>query len=418
MKKVLAALILAVCLLASAAFADSVSFNGTVKNAATVEVYAPIGGTVEKVLVETGEAVTADTVLARLKTTKVYATEDGTVTAVFGEPGDNAETVTNRFGALIYIEGSVLYTVEADTGNAYNATANHFVHVGETVYLQSRTKASHTGEGSVTSVSGTGFGVDVRSGEFLLDESVEIFRKAGFAASSRIGRGSIARKAPSAVTASGSIVSYAVHAGDTVKRGDLLLETLDGSFDGLYMSGTELYANADGIISQIGLTAGSPVQKDSVMAVIWPRSAMRIEADIAETDLCYVHVGDPVTVELNWNQDEDVTYEGTVTAIASIANDGAENVTYTVYIDFNADENTRYGMSAVITTTDRSPETQEDTDINEDEQQQEEDGDTSHSGRRFPADGEFPGDGQFPSDMPFPGDGQFPAGRDLPTDGQ
>ena len=146
-----------------------------------------------------------------------------------------------------------------------------------------------------------------------------------------------------------------------MQRGDLLFETLDGSFNGLYMSGIDITAGVDGTISRIDAQQGSAIQKDSVVAVLYPEGSMRIEAQIEEANLASIAVGDPVSIELLWNQDEDVTYDGTITMISAIADSAdaddktaegetEDAVTYTVYIDFTPDENTRYGMSAVITT--------------------------------------------------------------------
>ena len=86
---------------------------------------------------------------------------------------------------------------------------------------------------------------------------------------------------------------------------------------------------------------------------------MQIQAQIAEANLGLIHVGDPVEIELNWNSDAEVRYSGVVSMISAIADsssgDGmgsSENVTYTVYIDFTPDSDTRYGMTAVVSTLD------------------------------------------------------------------
>lgn len=70
-------------------------------------------------------------------------------------------------------------------------------------------------------------------------------------------------------------------------------------------------------------------------------------------------MGDPVEIELIWNQDEEVTYAGTISGISAIATaaSGGEamedgEVTYTVYVAFTPDANTRYGMSAIVSTLD------------------------------------------------------------------
>ncbi len=358
---VLTVLSLLVC---SCAFAESITFNGTVTASDTYEVYAPIGGTVASVSGEAGQKVGAEDVIVSLATTKVYAEEAGVVTGIFGQPGDNTATVAEKYGAVMYLEGESVYTVSVSTANAYNATENKFIHAGEEVYLQGYSDATHTGWGVVTAIDGTSYTVRVTSGEFLVGETVNVFRGQSAAASQRIGRGTLNRTNPTAVTGSGSIVSFAVSAGDRVARGDLLFETLEGSFDGLYMSGAEIKAGVAGTISQVNAQQGGSLQKNSVVAVIYPDSAMRIEAQVAETDLASIAVGDPVSIELLWNQDEEVTYPGTITMISALADSSAagsgdETVTYTVYIDFTPDEQTRFGMSAVVTTKDDAEEAEE-----------------------------------------------------------
>ena len=99
MKKAIAGLMI-LCLMSGAALADTISFSGRVEASATTEIYTPVGGTVEELAVKAGQKVSADTVIARIRTTKVYATEDGTVTAVYGEPGDDAKTLADKYGAV------------------------------------------------------------------------------------------------------------------------------------------------------------------------------------------------------------------------------------------------------------------------------------------------------------------------------
>lgn len=358
-KHAIVALIAVLTLLLPAALADSITFTGTVAASETYEVYAPIGGKVQSVSGDVGDRVSADTVLVELATTKVYAEEDGTVTGVFGQPGDSAETVSSLYGSVVSIEGGSVYSIAASTTNAYNTTATKFVHVGENVYLSCYSDGSHTGAGVITAIEGTSYTVRVTSGEFLVGETVNVYRGESAVSTKRIGRGTLNRTSPTAVTGSGSIVSIAVKPGDAVRRGDLLFETLDGTFDGLYMSGSAITAGIEGTVSQLNATQGSTVQKDEIVAVLYPEGAMRIEASVEEANLSSIHVGDPVSVELIWNQDEEVTYPGTITGISAIANaaeaQSAETesaVNYTVYVGFTPDENTRYGMSAVVTTQD------------------------------------------------------------------
>ena len=354
---------LACALLAPGALAETISFTGTVAAKSTSEIYAPIGGTVESVSAVAGQQVRAGDVLATLATTKVYAPEDGVVTGLFAQAGDSADAISQRYGAVMYIEGESVYTISASTDNAYNTTGNKFVHVGEEVYLSCYSDGSHNGTGVITAIEGTSYTVEVISGEFLIGETVNVYRGETATTSARIGRGTLGRINPTAVSASGSIVSVAVQDGDVVQKGDLLFETLEGSFDGYYMSGNEILATGDGVVSQINLTQGGRLEKGSVAAVLYPEGAMQIQAQIAEANLGLIHVGDPVEIELNWNSDAEVRYTGVISMISAIADSSASggsgesmsssgDVTYTVYIDFTPDADTRYGMTAVITTLD------------------------------------------------------------------
>ena len=366
--RIIPALLAAALLLSPFALAESITFSGTVAASRTCEVYAPIGGTVEAVLGEAGQKVAAGDAILRLSTTKVYAEEAGTVTGVFGQPGDSAESVSQKYGAVVYLEGESVYSISASTENAYNSAETRFVHVGEEVYLSCYSDGSHTGTGVITAIEGTSYTVRVLSGEFLIGETVNVYRGDSAVASNRIGRGTLNRVNPTAVSGSGSIVSYSVAPGDRVERGDVLFETLEGSFDGLYMSGSDITADEGGVIGEISAQQGNGVQKGSVVAVIYPEGAMRVEAQIEEANLASVSVGDPVSVELLWNQDEEISYPGTISMISAIpaagaseSKDGDSAVTYAVYVDFPPDAHTRYGMSAVVTTLDEAKEAAEES---------------------------------------------------------
>ena len=344
----------ALALSAPVALADTISFEGRVAASYSVEVFADVGGTVDALSVSVGEAVTAGTPIATLKTGKVYAEQSGTVTGIFAQPGDSATSVAERYGAVLYIEPESAYTIAASTEKAYNSAETKYVHVGEHVYLSCYSDGDHTGEGRITAASGTDFTVEVTSGEFLVGETVSVYREEDYSSSSRIGRGELSRSNPVAVTGSGSIVALAVSDGDTVERGDLLFETLEGAFDGLYMSGCDVAAPVDGCIAALNTAVGANVAENASVATLYPTDAMRIEASVSESDLGSIAVGDQVTIELNWNQDDEVSYPGTVTMISAIADQSATEgeASYTVYIDFTPDADTRYGMQALITTVD------------------------------------------------------------------
>ena len=163
--RILVSLVLACAVMLSCAALADYSFDASVVCVEPVYVTAGIGGTVGSVPVLAGQMIASGDVLASLNTTKVYAALDGDITGIFCAPGDSIAAVTDRYGALMVIEPDSKYTLTASTDYAYNASANKYIHVGEQVYLMS-SDGSYTGEGFVTSVSGTDFTVEATGGSF------------------------------------------------------------------------------------------------------------------------------------------------------------------------------------------------------------------------------------------------------------
>ena len=346
MKRLVAFLLLGVLLLGTAS-ADTLSLTGTVEAGVTIPVYAPIGGTVDSVNAETGMRLAAGDSIFTYRTEKVYAAEDGTVTGVFAKAGDDAEKVTERYGADLYIEGSLRYTVSASTTKAYSSVATTFVHTGESVYLLCRGDTTRKGEGIIAAVEGTEYTVLVTSGDFIPGDTVSIFRDAGYTDNQRVGRGNVSRVSPTGVTATGAVARVAVQDGDEVKRGDLLMEILSGTFDGYEMTGTNVTAAEEGVVISVSVEPGQTVTKGDVVAQIAPLSGMRVEANITADDRNNLKAGDRVTLELE--ADESRTYEGTVRYITEIPEEETEEVTYKAIIDFVPDGNVIFGMSVIVT---------------------------------------------------------------------
>lgn len=347
--KRVAAILIVMLMAAGAAGAETLSVNGTVEAGVQIPVYAPIGGTVGEVSVETGMRVAEGDVLYSYRTDKIYASEDGTVTGVFVTEGDDAAKVAEIYGADLFVEGMTRYTVSASTSKAYSSVDTTFVHAGEKVYLVCRNDSKRKGTGTVTAVDGSNYTVLVTSGGFIGNDSVNIFRDEANTEKQRIGRGTVTRMSPTAVTAEGAVVHVAVNDGDTVKRGDLLMETLTGNFDAYEMSGTSVTAEEAGVVTSVAAEAGAVVNKGDVIAKIAPVSGMRVEAKLSADDRKSLKAGDKVTIELE--TDESRKYEGTVRYVTELPEAETEAVTYKAIIDFTPDENVIFGMTVVVTST-------------------------------------------------------------------
>ena len=405
------AAVLCMILALSAANADAITLNGKMIPAETIRIYAPVSGTVENVAAEEGLKIRAEDTLYTMKTTKVYADHDGKVSGIFGQPGDDVETVTTRYGAVLYLEKTSAYTVSASTSNAYNSLETKQVHTGETVYAISRSNSARCGKGIITSISGSSYSVEITEGIFLSGESVALFRNEEYDYEQKIGNGTVTLSDPVAVTGTGAIVRIAVEDGEEVKRGDLLMETLDGTYDAYVMTGTAITAGQAGVVGSVSVQAGGAVEKGAVVAEIYPTDRMRVEANIPEDYCNMVHEGDPVTVELA--TDINRHYSGTVVMISAIASEDEEEVTYRIVAEFIPDEAVRFGMTALITAGEEEPVKQEETAEEPEEAtaEPEETGETGEKEYRERPEGmpEWNGEGERP-EMPEGGWPERPSG--------
>ena len=355
------AMVFALALAVSSAGAETLSATGTVEAGITRNVYAPIGGTASQVFVEKGMTVQPGDTLVKLSGTKVYASEDGTVTGVFAQPGDDAERAAEIYGAILFLEGTTPYTVSASTSKAYSSAETTVVHAGEPVWLQCRNAVARVGTGIITGVDGSSYTVQVTEGNFIVGDSVYIYRDDAYTATLRLGQGSVSRVSPVAVTATGSVAKICVKDGDTVKKGDLLLETLDGIYDAYVYTGDEIHAEEAGVVSEVSATEGSAVSKGAAVVTIQPFSGMRVEAVVTADDLRDLKVGDPVTLEAEI--DESRRYQGQVSWISALPEADTEEVSYRVYIDFTPDDFVTFGMQMEVIAgedPETNPENEED----------------------------------------------------------
>ena len=407
MKKLIS-LLIALALISGAALADSITLTGSVTAREEKCVTCAIGGTVAAVYAQAGQTVKKGDVIAELETEKVYAPVSGTVTGVFGAAGDAVEEVESDFGAVMYIESDCMYTIAANTDYAYADDENYIVHSGESVYLSCYSDATHTGRGVITAIDGSDYTVRVTEGDFLVGETVNVYRGTEVKTKKRIGRGTLSRTNPVAVSGAGSIVNVCVADGDSVEKGDLLFETLSGTFDGYVLSGTQITAADDGVISEVSVSAGDTVEKGTAIAKIYPFSGMQVVAEISQYNLSCINKGDEVTVELLYDGDEEVLLPGTVSMISAIANESeTEDVTYDVYVAFAHDGNARFGMTATVTTPETEDEEELDPEEDAADEEEEPESETEEDdGRPEPPEGM-----EFPEGMPEPPEGaEFPEG--------
>lgn len=358
-----AALLLATSMCVCTSAMAEISFDGNVIASETTPIIAPFGGLVDSVALRVGDTVDVGETVATISTTKVYAAADGVVSGIFAKEGDSTEGIVERYGAVVYIEPTNRYTVSASTEKAYNSSSTKYVHIGEKVYLSCTKDGSHTGTAVVTSVKeadesgNTPYTLEVTIGDFYMGETVSILRSADYSSSSRIGRGTIQQNAAIPVKGSGSVLKLHVEVGDKVERGELLFETVEGDLDGLYAMDNTIVSGVAGVVASVETTPGSGVTKGSKLITVHPDGSFQIEVLVSELDLNAIAEGDTVAIEFDWDTEGTLRTTGTVASISRVnasAEGGAASVDaeYSAYIDFEATDEVRLGMSVVVYTLD------------------------------------------------------------------
>ena len=354
MKKTIAwILVLVLCLsLGIAAHAESgLSYEGTVVAGDTVPVSVPFGGRIKTLSAKAGTWVREGDVLAEIATTLNYAPVEGTIAGLYAAEGDSTESVTERYGAVMYIEPTNRYLLEATSEKAYNSSENYFIHLGETVYLSCVADGSHTGTGIVSALTDKGYNIEVTGGNFVLNEKVDVFRSSSHTTESRIGRGTMTRAKPVAVKGAGSILKLHVKEGDFVERGELLFETVEGALDGLYAPDNRILSPATGVIATSEKNAGDNVAKGDTLLKITPEDSFQVQFQVPEADLFSLQEGQPVTMELYWDNAVDKTYSGVISRISHMSEEQKEETDrkyYTASVSFTPDSRIRLGMTVVI----------------------------------------------------------------------
>ncbi len=350
MKKFTAILLLIASLLCcmANAFAEELELTGTVSATQTVTLTAPAAGKVESCTVSAGDRVEAGTALLALQTTKVFAEQDGTV-RIFGQPGDSVTALTTRYGGVAYVEPAQRYTIAGSTKTAYGTDDARYVHAGETVYLRSSSNYNLKSTGTVTIVSGSSYTVEVDGDTFTSSTTVNIYRDPAYAASSMIGSGKVSQASAAVYSGTGCLVRLHVQSGQPVSAGDLLYETLEGSFAPGSDSINVVSADEAGVIAAVNTGKGKTVAADEAVVDLYPDAGMRIIVSVPEGDLSRVEPGMTVRYLLPGQEDSAESLTGTVEKVSLLPDeDTTYGTTYTVSVIPESVGHLRYGLTVTV----------------------------------------------------------------------
>lgn len=344
----------ALAMFLSAMASAELALDGSVIAGGSEAVRAPFGGIVEEVKIRAGELVNVGDPVASIVTSRVYAPQDGVVGSVCGQEGDSAEGIIKRYGAVLYIEPTNRYIVQASTEKAYNSSKTRYIHIGEKLYLSCTQDGSHRGTAKVSKIEAadeagvTKYTLEVTGGDFYIGETVGAFRSADYASNSRVGRGTVGQAEAIAVEGAGSILKMHVAPGDAVERGQLLFETVEGTLDGLYAGESTIPSDLNGIVASVDVQNGATVAKDANLVTVYPFEKLQIEAQVNVMDLAAIHEGDSVEIEFDLDPDDVHRYAGKVESISYLASGEGSQKYYSAYISFEADAHVRLGMPAIV----------------------------------------------------------------------
>lgn len=339
--KVLLSMIMILCLIAGTACSEE-RFDGQVVAGDEISVTAPFGGTVKACSLRVGDLIAADDVIATLSTTRVIAMEDGTIRGIFASPGDSAENT------VLYLMPVSKYTISASISKAYKSAEMMFVNIGEQVYIRCSRDGSHRAIGMVTAVKDSSFTVQTTAGELYMEETVNIYRAADYAAKQCIGSGTVSRTDAIAISGTGSILRMHVQDGEAVERGQMLFETVDGDIVGEDIADNRVHSTVAGVIAEVKAKVGQQVKQGDVLMTVYQPSGYQICMNVPEDMLSTLGNGDACSIFFNWNEGE--SYDGVITDISYVSNEEANGgeTMYSVYVSFEADETVRLGMNVTV----------------------------------------------------------------------
>ena len=335
----LTALVVMLTLCASCALGATA--NAAIVAPDTVKITAPFAGTLLPFDLSAGDEIAKDAPLFAIDTTPVYAPISGTVCAVFADVNDDAAGLVSHYGAVAAIEPEYPLYIDADTDNAHDNDDNHYLHAGETLYLKC---GSEKGTGVVTSVHGEDYIVEIRSGNFDLDDLVTCYRESAMPYDSKTGDGRVKRFDDVSVAASGRIAAVHVQQGAVVSAGDLLFETVDAqSAPG---ASPAIAAPISGAIMQLAVASGAQVYRGQLLCEIADLSKLELSAEIDELDLNTIRTGDTLTYTLDAYGSE--TFTGTVTQIRPVGTKKQNATYFDVRVTLPQGKTLLPGMNATI----------------------------------------------------------------------
>jgi|GEM_PF-1451635 len=347
------ALLLAGLLLSGAAMAEEQagtrSAKGTITAPERINLLAPMGGQLKDFSWKAGDQAAAEAVALEILPSQICAANDGIVTGLKAQAGDQAEAVQAQYGALCYVERQGIWRVDASTSSAYNDPKNRDVRVGDVLRVHEGSGSDENeGEGTVISVDGKDFALEMERGDFELEDDVKLYRGTGttYESSDLVGKGEVERPEALAANGAGIVAAVLVKEGDTVVRGQPLF-LLDGAGAryGQQAGDPQVLFQQDSLIEKVLVSPGQTVAQGQALMTLIPTGQLEATLEVDELDISHVSVGQHLKIKIDAYP--DAGRDGKVQEICPIGNTQLDTTKYNVRVSLEQTEGLLIGMHVV-----------------------------------------------------------------------
>lgn len=367
-------------------FEISIQGTGNIKSAHSQDIIAHRGGEVRNLMLEAGDAIDKDTLLAEvydetlqneidrqqaditqqginmskvqdtLKNFKIEAPASGRIKKLEAREGQEASSIVQAHGALCVIspDGKMKVTVQFNS-----ATRSGTVARNQKIYVRIDGLSY---EGTLTDLNTGSMTVELDSDNFDIGAKAEVYQDSVLFDLFGEGKLEVVNAIP--VTGSGRITKTHIREGQIVSRGDVLFSLDDTDVrKSLSASGVareyskdtleknreklednKIYNLLTGVIQSLNIKNGQLIQQGMLVATVVDNKNLEVVIEVDELDIPKIKLGQKATIRVDAMPDEK--FEGKVSKISELGKIVNTVTTYDVTISLQADRGIKIGMTA------------------------------------------------------------------------